>query len=425
MCPRTARRIWSSWTISFTASRGRCARHYGKRCLLPCGRHPPHFPGQEIPMPQALPEPAALNTPALLEAFFERSQDGFFFMMLDQPVEWGPGADKDAVLDYVFAHQRMTKVNPAMAAQFRARREDLIGLTPGDFFRHDLKGGRRGWRALFDSGHTHSVTNERRLDGSTMWVEGDYMCFYDAAGRITGHFGIQRDVSDRVKALEELEQSRAELRALAARLQATREEERTRIAREIHDELGQALTALKLDVAWLESRQTRTDSGIFRLGDASLADRVDETMQIVRRIASELRPSVLHQLGLEAAIESLGRETTQRTGIAVCFHADDFPRLPDEIASHAFRIIQEALTNVSRHSKATRVDVSVRRVAGVIILGVEDNGVGFTPQSLSGLRSLGLVGIRERALACGGTLMIRGEPGQGTGIAVTIPVAQP
>jgi len=119
------------------------------------------------------------------------------------------------------------------------------------------------------------------------------------------------------------------------------------------------------------------------------------------------------------------RETTQRTGIAVCLHADDFPRLPDEIASHAFRIIQEALTNVSRHSKATRVDVSVRRVGAVIILGVEDNGVGFTPQSLSGLSSLGLVGIRERALACGGTLMIRGEPGRGTGIAVTIPVPKP
>ena len=225
----------------------------------------------------------------------------------------------------------------------------------------------------------------------------------------------------------------ASLQERAARLEReqhllaerARGEERTRIAREIHDELGQALTALKLDVAWLESRQTRTDSGIFRLGDASLADRVDQTMQIVRRIASELRPSVLDQLGLEAAIESLVRDTTQRTGIAVCFHADDFPRLPDEIASHAFRIIQEALTNVARHSQATRVDVSVRRVGGVIILGVEDNGVGFTPQSLSGLSSLGLVGIRERALACGGTLIIRGEPGRGTGIAVTIPVAKP
>ena len=376
-------------------------------------------------MPSVLADAGHFNTPALLEAFFERSQDGFFFMMIDQPVEWGPAVDKDAVLDYVFSHQRMTKVNPAMAAQFRARSEELIGLTPGDFFRHDLAAGRRGWRALFDAGHRHSVTNERRLDGSTMWVEGDYMCFYDAAGRITGHFGIQRDVSDRIRAAEELEQSRAELRALAARLQATREEERTRIAREIHDELGQALTALKLDVAWLESRGTRGNSGAFRLGDVSLTTRIDETMQIVRRIASELRPSVLDPLGLEAALEVLVRETAQRTGIAITLQAEDFPRLPEQVASHAFRIIQEALTNVTRHSHATRVDVTVRRLEQNIILAVEDNGVGFVPQSLSGLRSLGLVGMRERALACGGTLLIRGEPGQGTAIVVTIPVAAP
>ena len=378
-------------------------------------------------MSTALPEPTQLNPPELLEAFFERSQDGFFFMMLDKPVEWGPGIDKDAVLDYVFTHQRMTKVNPAMAQQFRATSPAaLIGMTPAEFFRHDLEGGRSGWRKLFDAGHTHSVTNERRLDGSTMWVEGDYMCFYDAAGRITGHFGIQRDVTDRTLAAQELEQSRTELRALAARLLAIREEERTRIAREIHDELGQALTALKLDLAWLEKRGGGgRNSGAFRVDESSITSRIDETMEIVRRIASELRPSVLDQLGLEAAVEYLVHDTAKRTGIAVTLEADDFPRLPDELASHAFRIIQEALTNVTRHSKATRVDVSVRRVGAVIILGVEDNGVGFAPQSLSGLSSLGLVGIRERALACGGTLMIRGEPGRGTGIAVTIPVPKP
>ncbi|HKW91786.1 MAG TPA: ATP-binding protein [Methylomirabilota bacterium] len=332
--------------------------------------------------------------------------------------------DKDAVLDYVFSHQRMTRVNPAIAAQFRARPEELIGLTPGEFFRHDLEGGRRGWRALFDAGHTHSITNERRRDGSTMWVEGDYMCFYDAAGRITGHFGIQRDVSDRIRAAEELEQSRAELRALAARLQTTREEERTRIAREIHDELGQALTALKLDVAWLESRRPRNNSGAFRLSDVSLTARIDETMQIVRRIASELRPSVLDPLGLEAALDVLVQEAAKRTGIAITLQAEEFPRLPDQVASHAFRIIQEALTNVTRHSKATRVEVTVRRLKKAILLSVEDNGIGFTPQTLSGLKSLGLVGMRERALACGGTLMIRGEPGEGTAIVVTIPVAE-
>jgi len=372
-------------------------------------------------------ESRAINTPTLLEAFFESSQDGFFFMMLDQPIEWGPGVDKDAVLDYVFAHQRMTKVNPAMAKQFRATPAELMGLTPSEFFRHDLAAGRRGWRALFDAGHTHSITNERRLDGSAMWVEGDYMCFYDAAGRITGHFGIQRDVTGRIVAAEELEQSRAELRALAARLQTTREEERTRIAREIHDELGQALTALKLDVAWLDAQRPRgaQDSGAFRVIDQSITARIDETMQIVRRIASELRPSTLDQLGLQAAIECLVQEATQRTGIAIVLQAEEFPQLSGEVASHAFRIIQEALTNVTRHSKATRVDVTVRRLEKTIILAVEDNGVGFTPQSLSGLRSLGLVGMRERALACGGNLMIRGEPGHGTAIVVTIPVVAP
>jgi signal transduction histidine kinase len=147
-------------------------------------------------------------------------------------------------------------------------------------------------------------------------------------------------------------------------------------------------------------------------------------MEVVRRIASELRPSVLDQLGLEAAIECLVQEAT-RTGIAVTLHADEFPRLPDEVASHAFRIIQEALTNVTRHSQATRVAVTVRRVGDSIILEVGDNGVGFAPASLSGLRALGLVGMRERALACGGTLAIRGEPGHGTTIVVTIPVVAP
>jgi signal transduction histidine kinase len=95
------------------------------------------------------------------------------------------------------------------------------------------------------------------------------------------------------------------------------------------------------------------------------------------------------------------------------------------VASHAFRIIQEALTNVTRHSKATRVDVTVRHLGGALILGVEDNGVGFQPQSIGGLRSLGLVGMRERAMACGGTLLVRGEPGEGTAIVVTIPVPAP
>jgi PAS domain S-box-containing protein len=370
-----------------------------------------------------LPQPSGFNTPTLLEAFFERSRDGFFFMMLDEPVTWGPDVNRDSVLEYVFAHQRMTKVNPAMAEQFRTSQAQLIGKTPSDFFRHDPETGRRGWRELFDAGHSHSITNERRLDGSLMWIEGDYMCFYDTAGRITGHFGVQRDVTDRIVAAEELELSRAELRALAARIQTTREEERTRIAREIHDELGQVLTTLKLDLAWIEHRLPASSSGAFRLGESSITDRVDETMEIVRRIASELRPSVLDELGLEAAIECLVQDSAKHTGIAVALETDALPRLSDEVASHVFRIIQEALTNVSRHAKATRVDVTMRHAGATIILEVEDDGVGFSPQLLGGIRSLGLVGMRERAVACGGTFTVRAQPGRGAAIVVKIPVA--
>ena len=367
-------------------------------------------------------DPTGSTTPALLETFFERSRDGFFFMMLDEPVEWSDAVDKEEVLDHVFAHQRMSKLNAAMAEQFRTTPEKLLGKTPRELFAHDVAAGRRGWRALFDAGHSHSVTYERRLDGTPFWVEGDYMCFYDGAGRITGHCGVQRDVTDRTLAAAELERSRVEIRALSARIQETREEERTRMAREIHDVLGQALTALKMDLAWYEERQGAEGAGALGLGGRSISARIDETMEIVRRLASELRPSVLDQLGLDAAIEWLVRDSAKRTGIAVTLQVDEIPPLPAEIASHAFRIIQEALTNVVRHSRATLVHVSLRRMVGRILLTVEDNGVGIEPQSLSGVRSMGMVGMRERAVACGGSLMVSGEPGH-TSIAVTIPVA--
>src|ERR1051326_7837861 len=194
--------------------------------------------------------PAGLENERLLELFFSQSLEGFFFMMLPEPVEWGDHVDKDEVLDYVFEHQRMTKVNPTIVTQFNASSaEELLGMTPAQFFAHDLATAKERWREFFDLGRLHTETDERRLDGRPMRIEGDYMVIYDGPGRIAGHFGIQRDVTDRHQAAEEIRASRQELRALTARLQQVREEERTSIAREIHDELGQALTGLKLDIA--------------------------------------------------------------------------------------------------------------------------------------------------------------------------------
>jgi PAS domain S-box-containing protein len=149
-----------------------------------------------------------------LELFFSQSLDGFFFMMLDEPVRWDDSVDKEAVLDYVFDHQRITKVNDAMLAQYGATPDQFLGVTPRDLFQHDPAHGRRVWREFFDRGRLHIETNERRLDGTPVRIEGDYLCFYDAEGRITGHFGIQRDVTERQRAEDALRRYNRRLQIL-------------------------------------------------------------------------------------------------------------------------------------------------------------------------------------------------------------------
>ena len=155
-----------------------------------------------------------MNPDDRLELFFSQSLDGFFFMMIDEPVQWDDSIDKERVLDYVFEHQRVTKVNDAMLAQYGATRESFLGTTPRDLFQHNLAHGRRVWREFFDNGRLHVETDERRLDGTPIKVEGDYLCFYDAEGRITGHFGIQRDVTERERASHALRQYNRRLRVL-------------------------------------------------------------------------------------------------------------------------------------------------------------------------------------------------------------------
>lgn len=149
-----------------------------------------------------------------LELFFSQSLDGFFFMMIDEPVAWDDSVDKDKVLDYVFEHQRITKINDAMAGHYGASREHFIGMTPSDFYAHDIDYGREIWRQFFDVGRLHIETEERKLDGTPVWIEGDYICLYDEEGRITGHFGIQRDITESKRALENIEQSERRYREL-------------------------------------------------------------------------------------------------------------------------------------------------------------------------------------------------------------------
>jgi formate hydrogenlyase transcriptional activator len=162
----------------------------------------------------------------LLELLFTQSLDGFFFMMLDEPIEWNDQADKEQLLDYAFEHQRVVLVNDAMLNQYGASRDDFLGHRPSDFFAHDLVRGREAWREMFDRGHLHVKTHERRVDGTPLDIEGDYICLYDDDRRIIGHFGIQRDVTEQVRLQQAVAQHAAALETeVAARTSDLRHSE--------------------------------------------------------------------------------------------------------------------------------------------------------------------------------------------------------
>ncbi len=224
---------------------------------------------------------------------------------------------------------------------------------------------------------------------------------------------------------EQLRAGREQLRDLAGYLQAAREEERTRIAREIHDEFGQALTALKMDLAWLTKR--------LPAGKLSLAEKasvmsglIDDTIQTVRHVATELRPGLLDDLGLAAAIEWQAQEFAERTEIACeLLVSDEEIALNRDLATAVFRILQETLTNVARHAGATEVRVELEVNPDELVLVVRDNGEGITESQASDSGSLGLIGMRERARSWGGNVTFEGAPGQGTTVTVCMPRSNP
>ncbi|MBI4661130.1 MAG: response regulator [Verrucomicrobia bacterium] len=230
--------------------------------------------------------------------------------------------------------------------------------------------------------------------------------------------------SERQRAEERLRDSNEQLRALTVYLQYVREEERTRIAREVHDELGQALTGLKMDLAWLTSRLPK-DLKPLATKASAMAAQVDSTIQTVRRIATELRPGILDDLGLVAAIEWQAHEFQTRTGIpcTVASTVHD-PILDQDLNTAFFRIFQETLTNIIRHANAKQVEVRFQEMEGKLVLEVKDDGRGITEAEIGNTRSIGLLGMRERAGLLGGEVLVKGERGKGTTVTVTIPLAR-
>jgi PAS domain S-box-containing protein len=233
--------------------------------------------------------------------------------------------------------------------------------------------------------------------------------------------GTVQDITERKRAEEELTYSREQLRNLSMHLQSVREEERTTIAREIHDELGQVLTALKMDLSWLDKKHRGDKS--FAERTKSMLSLVDSTIQTVKRISSELRPGVLDHLGLAAAIEWQAKEFEKHTGIACDVSVDpDDMVLDRQYSTTIFRIFQEALTNVARHANATKVRISLVEKEDGISLHVEDNGKGITKKQMNNPQSFGLIGIQERVHFLNGEIRIRGTRNKGTSLTIHIPL---
>ncbi len=232
---------------------------------------------------------------------------------------------------------------------------------------------------------------------------------------------LVQEIIERKRVEENLKKSQDNLRALAAHLQSVREEEWARIAREIHDQLGQALTGLKMDLMWIANRLPGDQKALSEKAQ-SMVRLIDDTVVSVREIASRLRPEALDQLGLPAAIGWQAGDFQRRSGIRCNVSlAQTALALDRDRSTAAFRIFQELLTNIARHASATRVDVSVQPEKDAFVLTVEDNGKGIDDAAVHSAKSLGLMGIRERVLPFGGAVEITGEPGRGTKVKVTIP----
>jgi signal transduction histidine kinase len=236
---------------------------------------------------------------------------------------------------------------------------------------------------------------------------------------------LQNEVVQRQQAQRRLEESQAQLRQLSAYLETSREQERAEMAREIHDELGQQLTGLKMDLLHLNKTVAQNRADALRDRIRSMSELLDNTIQTVRRVASSLRPAILDDFGLLAALEWQLQEFQKRTGISCRLDsAVEALELEPESTTALFRVCQEALTNVARHAQATAVEVTVEVQDAYLVVQIKDNGQGIAPHKLNNHQSLGLVGMRERVRLIGGTWEINGTSGTGTTIRVTVPWPQ-
>ena len=320
--------------------------------------------------------------------------------------------------------------NPAAEHIFAWREDEVLGrplptVAPEQSDEHRLLRE----RVIKDEAFTDLEVIRHKKDGTPVCISLSTAPLRDPSGTICGLLGLMVDMTQRKEADLQLCQSRDQLRALTTRLHSAREEEGTRIAREVHDELGQAMTSLKLDLSWMARRLSIPETADSR---GQLLERIQGTMrelevtiQTVRAIATALRPSVLDELGLASALDWQTRDFEKRTGIRCKWSMPQVPIPigPDQ-ATAIFRIYQEILTNVARHAQASHTRIHLRISADWLVLEVCDNGRGISESSLANRNSLGLLGMRERAAQWGGDISILGAEGMGTTVRVRLPLLE-
>ena len=337
----------------------------------------------------------------------------------------------DSAMDGIItvdANQHIVLFNAAAEAMFSCPRDDALGAPLGWFIPQRMREGHAEHVRRFGESGTVSrrmatariVTGLRR-DGEEFPIEASISQVIEQGARF--YTVILRDVSARMQADAALERSREELREFGVAADAAREEDKHRIARELHDELGQALTMLQMDVAWCKERVSAGDDGVARRLD-KMAALLGSTVAATRRIAADLRPLILDDLGLVPAIEWLVDTFAQRTGVPCeLVVSDPSMDLPTTHSTAVFRIVQEALTNITKHAQARSVVVTLERRPSEVIAHVRDDGRGYSPGEARKLGSLGLIGLRERAHLIGGEANVRSAPGKGTQIEVRLPLA--
>jgi len=371
-------------------------------------------PRSETPGPLAARARSA--SPVVGRDRSSRDDDRFFKVFQASPV---------AIILRTLCEGRVVDVNASYTELVGFRRAELIGRTV-----HELG-------LWVDPSQGERVLDRLRRKGVVRNVEGRFrrksgdirdVLIWGELTEIRGEtvvIGMIVDITERKLMETELRRSREQLRSLSAHLQQIREEERIRIARELHDELGGFLTVLKLDLAAL-CKEPTTGSASFRQKIDSMSKAIVQAIGSVRRICSDLRPSVLDHIGLTAGIGWQVEEWQAKTGIRCTMRsAIDDESIDSGRATAAFRVLQEALTNVARHAHATNVQVQLWVADGRLRLKIHDDGCGIADRTVADATSLGLLGMKERVHSFGGSVEIRGAPACGTTVDVSIPLAEP